>query len=123
MCGSTPSRISGAVCHKTVQVVLRQELGGNGVDGVRLNGPPGLGQWDERLGAIVVGCGGDVGVQRILRAYRRWLELVNRVALMNQLAFASGVDKVDGTALNVSDHPRQVGAAEQTQNPHGDGGA
>ena len=98
-------RTSGAVGCKTVQVVLCQKPGGNGVDGVRLDGAPGLGQGDEQLGAVVVGSGGDVSVQRILRAYRRWLQLVNRVALMDQPAFASGVDEVDGTALNVSRRP------------------
>ena len=99
-------RTSGAVGRKTVQVVLRQKLGGNGVDGVRLNGPPGLGQRDEQLGAVVVGCGGDVGVQCILRAYRRRLQFVNGVALMNQSAFATGADEVDGPALNVPRRPR-----------------
>ena len=97
--------MTGAVRRKTVQIVLRQELGGNGVNFVRLNGPPGLGQWNKQLGAIVVGCGSNAGVQHILRAYRRRLELLERVALVSQRALASGGGEVDGTALNVSRRP------------------
>ena len=96
---------TGAVGHKTVQIVLCQEFGGNGVDRVRLNGPSGLRQWGEQLGAAVYGCGGDVGVQRILRAYCPRLGLVNGLALVNQLAFASGVAQVDATALDASRPP------------------
>ena len=70
----------------------------------------------REFGAVVVGRGGDVGVQRILRAYRRRLELVSRAALVNQLTFSSGIDEVGGAALGVSFRPCSVNAAEQAQN-------
>ena len=61
-------RPSGAVGRKTLQVVLIQKLGSNGVSRVRHCRTPGLCQNDKQLGADIVGCGGDVGVTRTLRA-------------------------------------------------------